>query len=261
MSTHKKNMSVQTGATKDSDLKVSVEKNSSLSTKNFWVLEYSIENTGSEYKRYDKINITIDKAIENEVKVVVGQDLVNWAEGIKNKIEKDNYNLNLFLGSMSTIAASSAAISKDPQYSKAAMTVAAAGYGTLAVNQFIQIRDGIKNTNKSDTRGLIPGNHVLATPVSVPPNLFLKRFAVFYIPNKMSAAFYKTSMSFEGGKKTLNVAMDARFGPHPITNKCKPNSPTMRMNRLTIHCLADCKRMHPTNRKSCRTRYTKKFLR
>lgn len=257
-SKHKTHMSKQTGATVDDAIKVSVEKNTEMSTRNFVVLEFTIENTGNDYRRYESIDIELPTKIKNQVKVVVGQDLVNWSEGIKNKIELEDFNRRTFIAGMTAVAGASAALSKDVNYAKVAGGVAAAGYGTLAVDRFLEVRNAVKNSDKYDLRGLIPQNHILSTPVSVPPNLFLKRFAVMYIDK--NADFRYVNMRFNGAQNTKNIKLQARFALEvPKLSKCEETKGTLYYKRFEIRCPNDCIKLHPLNRDKCIENYKRKF--
>jgi hypothetical protein len=256
VSTHKDNMGQAVGVNADNELLVSVEKNRAMSTENFVVLEYSIENKGSDFKRFDQVDIEIDPKLKEKVKIVVGQDLVNWSEGIRNKIEKDNHNFRMFMTGLTAVAATSANLSKDRDFAVASAGVAAAGAGILTVDSFMQIRDNLRNAQKSDSRGLIPENHILASPVSVPPNLFLKRFAVFYVKGDATEKFYKMKMSFtkEGEKKSYLVRFkEAPASENPLLacSEDEKVSKPLYFRQTAIYCAKTCRQFHQYNQKTC----------
>ena len=164
VSAHKENVSVQKGATQDGQVKVSVEQNEEMSTSNFVVLEFTIENTGDDYKRYKSIDLVLPEKLKKDVRVVVGQDLVNWSEGIKNKTELERYNRAMVLSSITAVAGASAALSNDAQYQKIAGGIAVAGAGTMAVDDFMRIRNSIADLSVFHLFGQV--SHVILYLVS-----------------------------------------------------------------------------------------------
>ncbi len=256
---HKDNMaSTKDGA--QSPLLVSVEVNNQMSTDNFITLEFTLENKAEDYLRFENIYMELKDDLKKDVKIVVGQDLVSWSEGIQNKIQRDNYNFQTFMAGVGAIAGVSAALSKDPKYAKMAAGVSAAGFGTIAVDNFIQVRDNVKNTLKTDTRGLIPDNHILATPISVPPNLFLKRFAVFYVTKSAKAQFSNFDLKFIGNDKTKDVVLNARFKEEALKSaKCESTQGTMYFKSKSVSCANECLGFHPLDQKNCIEQYKRKF--
>lgn len=259
VSAHKEKVSNQTGSTIDRQIQVSVEKNERMSSANFVVLEYTLENKGADFRRYKNIELIVPEKLSESVKVVVGQDLVNWAEGIKNKMELEAYNRRMILASISAVAMTGAALSKDPNFSKISAGVGLVGAGAITVSDFQAIRDRVRDSGKYDVRGLIPDNHILAAPVSLPPNLFLKRFGVFYIPKDKVDQFHEMKLKLNGDDNTLNLVFDTKFAPRPLGSKCVAGSPAIRFRKMNIRCVADCERVHPFNRQNCKEAYLKKY--
>lgn len=273
VSAHKDHMTQSLDQSGDPDFKVSVEKNDTLSTKNFVVLEFTLENKGDNFKRYESIDLDIPKKLNNDVKVVVGKDLANWAEGIRNKIELDTYNRAMIMSGVVALGAVTAVASKDPNVSIGAASVAAAGSGIITVDRFQQIRNSVKDSPKSDLRGLIPENHILYTPVSVPPNLFLKRFAVFHVTSEAAYNFRTLNLSFNT-KKSANgeekpQRLMARFRDKTSTMdlrtsrgyiKCQAPGEVMEFRGFKISCLEQCENLHPFNQKQCKDRYRMKYM-
>ena len=261
MSAHKANYSQQTGDSKDRDLVVSVEQNSRMSTNNFVVLEYTLENKGSDFKRFDSITIDLDPKMKDQVQIVVGQDLVSWSEGIKNKIQLDNYNYQTFMAGVTALAATAAVMSDDPQFQQASLGVTAAGAGILAIDDFARIQEQVRDVTKSDSRGLIPQSHVLSSPVSLPPNLFLKRFAVFYVKSAAKDQFHKMTLNLSAqGKKTSFVAKfkDPAKAVSTLAACGKSDvqlAEPMFFRGYKIHCENNCLLLHEFNRKSCRRNF------
>jgi hypothetical protein len=102
--------------------------------------------------------------LNKRIKVVVGQDIITWAEAIGHKVAVDNWNKEIALGSVAVLGAAAAA-----GVSRSNKTAVAAGLGryvaatgVLATNAIV---DKVNNLEKAK---LFLKTH-LYQPFSVPP--------------------------------------------------------------------------------------------
>jgi len=271
MSVHKQNMGTSVGQNSDPELRLSVEKSKGLSTSSFIVLEFTVENKGEDFKKFDEVSFSLGPGLEEKVKLVVGSDLVSWSEGIKNKIERKNHNFRVFIAGLSAVAAATAVSAKNDKVSVAAESLLIAGAGIVTVRSFQQMRLNLKASEKSNAAGLIPESHMMYSPLSVPPGLFLKRYAVFHVKSVDQVDFRSIGIKFGSGDKSLSYKLPFQEASAEFLSEkgssdslvCKTGEPLVRkpivFRGKSLLCLSNCNFFHPLNRKACQQAVGKKL--
>lgn len=165
------------------DLVVSVSKNTQLSDKFYYFLEFTMENQTDKWLDTQAVQVTF--ADENS-EILEGSKLSSWIEGAELKLQKNNYNRALLLGSMATIGGVAAGMSNDTNVQRAGVAVAA---GSLAASAAVVGKQGYDNVN-SGVKGLngtvkVPSTHILV-PTKVPPQSFVRRWVVIEAPKQMA---------------------------------------------------------------------------
>lgn len=220
------------------------------------MIEFSLRNETEEFLRYDEVVLELADDIKDDVKIVVGQDLVNWSEGIKNKVAIDQYNTRLILTGISALGAAAAVASTDQNVQNMGLGAFVLGAGAISLNDFQDYRDRLRGTKFADLRGLVPETHILAGPISVPPGLFLNRFAVFQMKKDVREKFHTLKVNLTN-QKSEKISFEGTFNHRlkkqqmdelSMTEKlaadgkwCFGEGDELRVKGRKILCYGDCK--------------------
>ena len=95
----------------NADLLVSVHKDTSLSDEHYSFLEFTIENTGNNWKQLHVTNLGYGK---DKSDILKSKKLAAWLEGSELKLRKKRYNTSLLLGSIGAVGAGVTAFFTQP---------------------------------------------------------------------------------------------------------------------------------------------------
>lgn len=150
-------------------LVISGRKVTSLSDKYHSFIDFTFENTGPDWKRIKSIEFSCGKKCDDKINIIVGKDIVIWAEAMKEKKAISDYNSKLLLGSLAVAGAVTAGVSNSNGTTAAGLGAYAVGMGGLAAK-------GIsKNLGKLQTSKQVPEQHIYS-PFAVPSELFVRRW-------------------------------------------------------------------------------------
>ena len=186
------------------NLVISASERVTHSSTYFAILDFTFQNNSNRWITAKDIAINFsDKILNREVKIVVGNDLNFWQEGITNLKAVKDYNKRLFLSSMFAIGVGIAGASNSLDAKKlGGMTMSMGAIG-LAVEEY---QDTMNSVERSM---LVPSTHLLSGRVIVPPGLFLRRWLLIYTKYPDLIPFankIQLSLNISGvGKKTYNV--------------------------------------------------------
>lgn len=165
----------------------------------FELIEFTLENTSEEWLKITNSKILISNPEVSKLSVVLGDDLIAWAEATQLQKNQDDYNDSLIktglmgLGTAAMIAGGSS----DARVSGAALVI-----GTYAWAAGDVLSGKYQTANGVLTK---PKSH-LYEPTSVPGKMFLRRWALI---NKPSGVYIQSiAVQFEdihGVKGTYNV--------------------------------------------------------
>jgi hypothetical protein len=158
---------------------VSVQEKIELSDDYYRFLEFTIENKTSEWKDV-KFNSVQWSGKPSEI--LVNEKLSSWIEGAELKLQKEQYNTAMMLGTIGAVGAVAAIGSNDKTIQT---TGAVAAVGAVSASSAISIANN-QNAANSGQRGLnntvnVPQNHIFA-PVKVPPGSYVRRWIVIGNP-------------------------------------------------------------------------------
>lgn len=171
----------------DVDLEISVKLNGDYSDATNFYYDVTIENKGGSYLRIDQVELDFENADKAPHNVVVGQDLVAWAESYAIRKEKENYNGDLGTAALvltgAAIMLAGAATGRSEQ-SRALVEggalLAGAGVGWEAYRKIKSSKDKVMNAK------WVPESH-LYSPVTVPSSGFAQRWILVNLPKKKIA--------------------------------------------------------------------------
>jgi hypothetical protein len=106
------------GQSDQKDIVVSARVHRQLSDDYYLFLEYTIENTTSQWQDLKFGDITLGG---QDPGLITGEKLASWIEGAELKLQKAQYNTALILGSMAAVG-SAAAITSNDNNTKGAST-------------------------------------------------------------------------------------------------------------------------------------------
>jgi hypothetical protein len=120
-------------------LVISGEENADLSSLQFAEIDFTFENRTHDWIRIKKVTLDFgDKAINQEIQIPVGEDLVAWARAAQQLKAISDYNTSLVLGSILVAGSIAAGASNDPSVrviGGAAALGSAGGFTALALRE------------------------------------------------------------------------------------------------------------------------------
>lgn len=255
----------------DQGLVLSVEERTAFSTDNLVMLEFSMRNTSEDFLRFKDIKIDFPSEIEDQVFIVVGQDLMNWSEGIKNKVSLEQYNRSMVFAGISAVGGVTAVMSNDPKVQQLGIGALMAGSGAISIDQFLIYRDQLKGSKFADMRGLIPESHILFSPVSIPPGLFLNRFAVFQMKKDTRPFFHSLSIKvldekdeWSEFKAVFNPRLKSKVSEsthiQDLQTACLATGDSFRFKGKQLTCWQQCEKYYRGyDLRECRKAFKQKY--
>jgi hypothetical protein len=144
----------------------------------FQLVEITIENKSGKWLRIHKARVVMDQETSQSMSVVLGQDLKDWADAMKLRLQKDQHNKQMLQAGLMTagaVAAASGSQSNNSNLASAGVIVLAGSY-VWAVSDVIS--SSLRNAESVDK---VPQNH-LHQPFSVPGKMFLRKWILFNKP-------------------------------------------------------------------------------
>lgn len=200
-SVHPGTMAKLHGSSSPLPLEVSIETIERNAGTPFQLVQVTYENTSDEWVRISKVEALTGEA-KNKISVVVGGDLVSWAEAMEAREAVDKHNRELLQSGL-VVAGAGAAVAGGASGNDA---VAAAGLATMvgttawaAVGTLTE-KQRIANSPKH-----VPSTH-LYTATTVPPGLFVRRWILFNKPKGTHLPWVVfTAETADGKKATYTV--------------------------------------------------------
>lgn len=162
----------------------------------FTYVNFTFGNMGNEgWRRVKKVRILDIGGIEG-ARLVLGPDLNFWSEGMRRKTSIDAHNTAILMATLTTGLAVGAAASgyKGNYQLSTQLFGAAATFTTIqAFNQAFDEADALEIAN------LVPPSHIYR-PFSIPPRLYLARWALFETPNGQRPKYVEFEVQYLSGK-------------------------------------------------------------
>jgi len=151
------------------------------STDKFMFINITFGNQNEQWTRVKAARIYFSDELDRTTSIIVGQDLMSWAEAMTHKVQVDQHNRNVWLGSaVAALAATSVVASSNGNNNLALGTLGAvSGIVTIdAINKTIKKAEAIQRAS------LVPDGHLYSGPFSIPPGLVTTRWVLLQIPSK-----------------------------------------------------------------------------
>jgi hypothetical protein len=168
---------------------------------NFQMVEVTLENTSDEWIRIDKIRARLPDPSVTKISVVMGQDLVDWAEAKRAQQSLNEYNNKVIQAALVGVGAAASMSGNS--------TVSAAGGVAVLGGTGWAIKDGVsKDIRSAEEIIRVPSTHLYA-PVAIPGKMFQRRWILF---NKPPTAFISSLIidvtTVDGKKGTYEIPLD-----------------------------------------------------
>lgn len=154
---------------------ISGAENASLSSTHFAEVDFTFENKSADWIRIKSVTLDFgDPALNEAVKLPVGNDLIAWAKAAEQNKAISDYNTAMVLGSVAAVGSVAAMTSRDQGVQSAGALAALGATGGLAVSS---IRD---ERRKVELAKVVPPDHILSDGFVNPPGLHAKKWVAFY---------------------------------------------------------------------------------
>ena len=154
-----------------SDLVIRGRELNDLSSPYFGVLEISFENPTSRWIRVTRIGVDFRNRVKNAgVHVTLGEDAESWARATLQRNAVRQANTASGLEALAVSGALAQALAPKTAVGQAGAAVAVGALGAAAVDE------AAERASYAEDVPLSPSYHLFAVPISVPPNLFSKRW-------------------------------------------------------------------------------------
>jgi|GEM_PF-3779245 len=207
-STHHQNKALPVTVPEGIDLVISSKLNKSYSDGSHLYYDFTFENKGSHWLRLDEIEIEFLSNDGIPHNIIVGQDLVAWAESYKIRKQKENLNSDLGTAALilgGAVLMVAAASSGNGGHSSGARGAGAllygSGIGFGATKELMSNRDRVMNAKQ------VPETHLLA-PVTIPSNGYSQRWILLNLPQRRIANQARLKFrTVEGQTVSYDVAL------------------------------------------------------
>lgn len=161
-----------------SNIPISGKLDSTLTTKHYAVINFTFGNSSKEWLRVKKVRLDFNnEKLNKKANIVVGQDIVTWAESIRHKVAIDQWNKEIIWGSIALAGAVSAAASGSSSNSG----LLYAGAGTYALTSGVLVANSIVDkVDDLERAKLFPRTHLYQS-FSVPAGLYTNRWILLQI--------------------------------------------------------------------------------
>lgn len=144
----------------------------------FSMISITFENKGDSWLRIDEAEVLIDPELADQVSLIKGRDLRDWAIAMEERARLERHNRQMsqlglaFLGATAAVAGASNNNS----------TAYAAGAGGVAASQIWMVSDAVSYSRSSANRPeAVPEKH-LNQKFSVPAKMFMRRWVLLNKP-------------------------------------------------------------------------------
>ena len=156
---------------KNKDLKISTALINKLCSEYFGMVNLTFENKTDKWIRIKGVKVYFkDELIEQNVKITSGADILHWKKPMMSKLEIDDFNRKLLMGSLAVLGAGISSFSSDKYMEMAGGAVLLGSLTSLSVNEYNKHIDTLENSR------IFPENHLLYEDFVIPPGLFTKKW-------------------------------------------------------------------------------------
>lgn len=142
----------------------------------FQLIEVTFENTSDEWLRISKNSVVINNPSESKISVVLGQDLVDWANAMEQRRKKEEHNKKLLQTGLIIGSALIGGANKDNSVG------AAAGVTMLATTVWMVTDSVQQQIRKAEGINQVPDTH-LNHSVMIPGKTFIRRWVLLNKPS------------------------------------------------------------------------------
>ena len=182
------------------DFPINAEVVNNYSEDNYTFVNFTFGNLSNDWRRIKKIRVLSIGGNEKS-RIIIGQDLRYWAEGMERKIKIDRHNSQVMWGSISGALLVGAGVASYNNNKN--LTIGLAG-GAIAAASVNDVNYVIDKLDALEMANLVPNSH-LYMPFSIPPNLFLARWVLFESPDGDKPNFIEFEIEFLSGQKASYV--------------------------------------------------------
>jgi hypothetical protein len=176
------------------------------SYKPFTFINFTFGNRGNEWRRVKKITVT-NISNEKKARIIVGSDLVSWAQGTNRRAKIDAHNTQVVLGAVAGAFAIGAGVSQYNGKSNLAGGLAAGALTAATVADFNRVFDRV---DQLELASLVPPDH-LYSPFAIPPNLYISKWLVVQMPSNKKVQFLEFDVEYlSGDKASYRVKLQGR---------------------------------------------------
>lgn len=173
----------------------------------FQLVQVTYENTSDDWVRISKAEALTGDSAKNHINVVVGKDLVAWAEAVaaKEDLERQNQEILQTTALVAGAATSVAGAASGNETLETAGLAVVMGTSVWAAADVFSARKRQANSPR-----LIPESHLYAETI-VPPKMFIRRWILFSKPTNTLLPWVVFSVETAEGKKatyTLQMNQD-----------------------------------------------------
>ncbi len=167
----------------------------------FQLIEVTFENTSEEWLRINQSQVVINNPAKSRVSVVLGQDLVDWAQAIEIRKKKEEHNKKLLQTGLLVGGAILAGVYSDSP-------LGTTGAGVVVATSIWAISDDIiKNIRNAESVNKIPDTH-LNRSTMIPGENFIRRWVLLNRPtNTYISRLFIQIKTVDGAKGTYEIKL------------------------------------------------------
>lgn len=160
-----------------SGLEISGDEDGALASPQFGFVALTFENRSTEWVRVRNVTATFGKpGLDQAVFIPQGEELAEWARATVQRNRVRSTNTALALGALELAGSVTYRVAENRNVRAVGAAVAA---GASVAEAATDISQGVAAVDRPP---LYPETHLYATPFSVPPGLFTKRWIVLNTP-------------------------------------------------------------------------------
>lgn len=174
-------------------LKINIDAEDEIGQGHYRLYTFSLYNPSQEWKRIKSARIEfMNGKINDEAKIIIGNDLVTWLNGMSHERNVSYYNKYFILSGLVTLTALLSGVSRSEAASRSY------AYGTLA--GFAGLVGSASHDQKkwTEIQRQVPDNHLLSS-FSVPP---------YFVTQKWIALEYHGKENTDLKGKTLKLILE-----------------------------------------------------
>jgi hypothetical protein len=198
---------IKTGKSTKSGIIVSGSEVKTMASKHFTQLDFTFENTTNSWIKVDKIKISyVNKKLDKLVKVPLGAKLHIWSQAATQNKAISDHNFSVAMAGIAAGAAAAGGLSSRSSTRGAAGGLLGASVGAMAY------QDITNKVSSLELSKVVPQNHLLHSPLFIPPGLHAKKWITLYLKNPYKSPYLdKVKVSYRvNGKKSETVLLTLR---------------------------------------------------